>query len=303
MAGLIKDPYANSSPAQSSIASNPIYNRTYYAGGPVTGGNGPTFKSYTGQNMGTGSSDPYAYGLPTSFQSYYDLQPGEIYKDYSHSSDKDVRDAQWLMNDMAQGRLGLNAAVSQATDQASLAKVMARINLKNQLGSSIASNASDLNSAQNNVRANANAALDSGVKNTRNNYNSRGLLYSGMRQGGEQQVRGAVAGQEANDLANQNREYSDLLNKEKQAYSSVDLDTQQQNLSLANDAFNTVNQNNIARAQAYQQLGQGVGYAGGLLYGAYNSPSSEGGAGTGGYSDSLLNPGRSPQPRISGGPY
>ncbi len=117
----------------------------------------------------------------------------------------------------------------------------------------------------------AGSALQSGLSNTRKNYNQRGLLYSGLRQGGEQSVKGQVANQLASGTANTTRDYQNTLDARKQALANIDLAGRQESLNNANMAFEQTTRNNIARMQAMQQLGEGVGSVAGMYYGRESS--------------------------------
>lgn len=227
-------------------------------------------------NVGNASGSPYRGDLATNFQGVYDPRNGGAFNTQANDSDADVRQAQELTNLLSGKKYNPNSQQSRGMDStaitAQLDAVRARIGAKNALGQAISSNGEREGSAENDIRYNAGQAMDQGVSNTRKNYNSRGLLYSGMRQGGEASVRSNVAGQMASGLANTKQEYSSLAETQKQAYSAIGLASQQHQLDLANQAFDTVTKNNVARAQAYQQLGQGVGAVAGMAYSA-SSPS------------------------------
>lgn len=117
------------------------------------------------------------------------------------------------------------------------------------------------------LKGEANRALGTGLSNTRKNFNKRGLLYSGLREGGEQSVKSGVASALASGMAGMTRDYQNLLDQRKQAIASLGLQNQQAQLEAANQAFEMTQRNNVARAQAFQQLGQGVGYGAGLYAG------------------------------------
>lgn len=118
------------------------------------------------------------------------------------------------------------------------------------------------------IKQEANQALGSGIKSTRENFNRRGLLFSGLREGGEQKVRSGVAAQTAQNLGGVAKDYANLADSRKQALASLELQNAQQMQQMADQAFETTNRNNIARRQAYQQLGQGIGAAAGSYYGS-----------------------------------
>ena len=209
----------------------------------------------------------FAYGLPG----------GEIagrwgdkgnHTDFSGHSDADVRLIQSMRNQNTASGAGLDAGVDQNRNNAVINAALGRIGLKNALGQSIAGNAGAEAGAQGILKQEADVALKEGLGNTRKNFNRRGLLYSGMREGGEGSVKSSVASKLASDSSSTSRDFANQAAKQKEAYAAIGLQNQQQNLELANQAFDTTMRNSIARQQAYQQLGEGVGQAGGLLYGS-----------------------------------
>ncbi len=217
----------------------------------------------------------YAYGLPTDIQGRYD-QP-DNWTDYGGDSDADVRLAQRLKNENSMAGHGLDPGVDQGANNAQLNAALGRIGLRNSLGESIAGNEGMAKEAQGLLSQDADAALKSGTSNTRKNYNRRGLLYSGLREGGEGAVKSAVASKLAKDSSDTSREFAQSAAKQKEAYAAVGLQNQQQTLELANQAFDTTMRNSIARQQAYQQLGEGVGQAAGMYYGSSSSGGPSGG--------------------------
>lgn len=112
----------------------------------------------------------------------------------------------------------------------------------------------------------ANRAVDQGVKRTRENMNRRGLLYGGMREGGEAQVRAQGAATLSANLAGARRDYANQADAIKKSIASIGLANQQQQLEMANQVMESNMRNAIARRQAYQQLGEGVGYAAGAYF-------------------------------------
>ncbi len=230
----------------------------------------------TGTRLRQNASSPYQGGLQTNFNNTSISHNGGFggggYTDYNNagSDDPDVMEAQRLTNESADAG---NVGVDHRANQALINKYKARIGLKNSLAERIAGQNQELGMAKDSVSSAANTALDQGTRNTRQNFNQRGLLYSGMREGGEQAVRGAVAGQYARGMAGAERDVANSTDSAKAAYAAVDLENQQETLKMANSAFDTAHANNIARLQAMQQLGQGVGQgvgqAAGSIAGSY----------------------------------
>ncbi len=214
------------------------------------------------------SSNPYQGGLQTDFgnTAIRGQRFGVLDFDSSGSNDQDVRQAQKYQNMISNP----NEGSDYNADNANLQMYRSRIGLKNSLAERIANGNMELQGDKDEITRSTNQALDEGTRNTRQNYNQRGLLYSGMREGGEQAVRGAVAGQYASGMAGAERDVGNEVQGAKAAYGAVDLASQQEQLKMANSAFDTAHANNIARLQAMQQLGQGVGYGAGVVAGGYN---------------------------------
>ena len=205
-----------------------------------------------------GSNSDYDYS-PVAYQRYQDINK-------QYGSDPDVAGALrsgWELQNP-------NAGTNSAEQTALLNMYKSRIGIKNSLAEQIANNGNQLQSEKDSLNLEAGRALDQGVRGARQNYNRRGLLYSGMREGAEQGARGAVAGAYASGMAGAERESANSLEAAKSAYDQVDLATQQEALTRANQAFDTASANNIARLQAMQQLGYGLGRVGGLVAGSYS---------------------------------
>jgi hypothetical protein len=122
------------------------------------------------------------------------------------------------------------------------------------------------------LKRDASDAMGQGIRNTRQNYNQRGLLYSGMREGGEAKVRAQTAGTLESQIASTRQDYAKATDAKQQALVSLGMADEKEKLDRANALFETTTKNNIARQQAFQQLGEGVGYAAGAYYGSHNQP-------------------------------
>lgn len=123
---------------------------------------------------------------------------------------------------------------------------------------------------RNNITRGANQALESGEKGVRTSMNQRGMLYSGMREAGEQGVRANVASTMAKQTMQSNKELEDLANKKEQVAASVGLDSYRESVQRESEIAAQNMANQVARAQAMQQLGQNAGYA----MGAYSQRST-----------------------------
>ncbi len=219
---------------------------------------------------GDTSGSAFRGNLQTNFQGRWD-DPNAQYRDYGNDSDADVREAQRITNERSAANAGLDPGFNSAENNANLTAVMARIGLKNSLGQAIGGNAELEGRAEDSIKGTANQAMHEGLHKTRENFNNRGLLYSGMREGGEGQVKANVAGEMAGDLSSNKREFSNLQDQQKAAYASIGLAQQKEKVDLANQTFDTVSRNNVAKLQAYQELAGGVGKAAGMYaYGKFH---------------------------------
>lgn len=137
------------------------------------------------------------------------------------------------------------------------------------------SNLGDMQGEQrNNITRGANQALESGEKGVRTSMNQRGMLYSGMREAGEQGVRANVASTMAKQTMQSNKELEDLANKKEQVAASVGLDSYRESVQREGEIAAQNMANQVARAQAMQQLGQSAGYAAGAYSGRSTTPTS-----------------------------
>lgn len=121
--------------------------------------------------------------------------------------------------------------------------------------------------ARNNITRGANQAIESGELGVRRGMNQRGMLYSGMREAGEQGVRANVASQMAKQTVASNKELEDLASRKEQVAASVGLDSYRDAVARESEIANMNMANSVARAQAMQQIGQGAGYAAGAYAG------------------------------------
>lgn len=244
-----------------------------YGSGLLNGYNGDNYSDIIPNNPYPQSPGAYAYGL----QDQFNTQPtqggvgldGHFYN--ASTSDPDVEAATNIQNEEVDARLGLNHGVNFGADDAALQMYEGRIGEKNSLGQAIAMNGQNRMGAIQEDQATANSALGQGINNTNSNYNSRGLLFSGAREEGDQTVRGQVGSSLANSIAGTNQDYANTLAAQENAYANVDLTGASQALTMANNAVSTASANNIARLQATQQLGTGVGSALGTIAGSSNA--------------------------------
>ena len=129
--------------------------------------------------------------------------------------------------------------------------------------------------ASNQIQKEGDMALESGVKGTRENFNRRGLLYSGMRQGAEQDVKGRVASTMASQKAQSNSDLTKLAAAKSEKAAQVGLQGYQQAVQREAEIEGIKLQSQVARAQVMQQLGQTGGQVAGAYYGSRNTQPSQ----------------------------
>ncbi len=206
-------------------------------------------------------SGPYRGGLLTNFGD------NDTSRAAAADSDPDVAGAAAAMGQMTHGDSGTNH-----NEQAALYNTyLGRIGEKNTLANQIQSEPGLLNQEQDLNKSVSGQAMGQGLKNTRQNYNNRGLLYSGAREGGEEAVKTQGASNLAQAMAGTARDSANRTSTAQNAYAAVDLASAQDQLNRATNAFDTANANNIARTQAMQQLGSGLGQAAGTIAGSWGN--------------------------------
>lgn len=232
------------------------------------------------------SSMPFQGGLQSSFtnninpigvsgagipQIHGGTHASSVYVD-PNNKDPDVANAANVYAELTNP----NAGSSHDDLQSRYNMYTGRIGIKNSLADQIASNPDQLAQTESNLKLQAGQALGQGLKETRQNYSKRGLLYSGLRENAETEERGAVGSALSSGLSGAKRESENSLSAAQNAYASVDLANQQESLQLANQAFDTASMNNIARLQAMQQLGHGLGsLAGSIAGGDFNKKKTD----------------------------
>lgn len=221
-------------------------------------------------NAGNANNSPYRGGLMQNFDQFGTSAEGLGRSSaYGSDNDSDVKNAQAAYYNMNHGDAG-----SSHNEQAALYNLYrGRIGTKNALSEQIGALPGQLSEEENLLKLNAGHELGQGLKSTRENYNHRGLLYSGMREGAEQQKKGQAASMLSSGLMGARRESANSQSKAEEAYAAVGLANQQESVQLANQAFETAHANQIARLQGMQQLGSGLGYAAGMYAGS-RQPSS-----------------------------
>lgn len=121
-------------------------------------------------------------------------------------------------------------------------------------------------SASDQIGKEGDMALEKGLTGNRRNYNRRGLLFSGLREGGDQDVRGRVASTMAGQKAQSNKELSDMAKSKWNTVAQVGLQGYQDSVNREAEIAGISLQNQVARAQSMQQLGQTGGQLAGTFY-------------------------------------
>lgn len=120
-----------------------------------------------------------------------------------------------------------------------------------------------VSSAHGQIDKEGDLAMKSGIKSTRQNYNRRGLLYSGLREGGEQGVRGQVASKVSEQKGQANKDLAEMAKAKWNTVAQAGLQGYQDAVNKEAEIAGISLQNQVARAQAMQQLGSTVGYGAG----------------------------------------
>lgn len=116
---------------------------------------------------------------------------------------------------------------------------------------------------ENILETDAHRASAQGVRGERKAFNDRGLLYSGMRQGAEADVKSRVASGLAKSTADSRKGFEDTARAKENVAAQVGLAGYQEALRMAQDVYNLQAEKNTQNRQQMQQLGQAGGYAAG----------------------------------------
>jgi hypothetical protein len=123
------------------------------------------------------------------------------------------------------------------------------------------------NDAANDIRSQAGSTLDEGIRSTREGANSRGLLYSGLRQGAEQSLRGRVANAMASQISQSNRGLSQEADQRDRAAAASGTANAAAENAARSEISRANSENAIFRAQQMQQLTGAIGYGFGRMAG------------------------------------
>ena len=132
--------------------------------------------------------------------------------------------------------------------------------------------------AANDIRAQAGSTLDQGIKKVRSGANNRGLLYSGLRQGAEQDYRGQVASTMAKQIAQSNADLSKKADSMDEIAANAKLQGMQQSMQAQAQVDKMNLENSVSRAQQMQQLTGAIGYGFGRWAGGGSEPARPSGA-------------------------
>lgn len=114
--------------------------------------------------------------------------------------------------------------------------------------------------AADDIKSQAGSTLDQGLRDVRSGANNRGLLYSGLRQGAEQDYRGKVASTMAKQVAQSNADLSKRADSMDEIAANAKLQGMQQSMQAQAQVDRMAQENAVMRAQQMQQLTGAVGY-------------------------------------------
>jgi hypothetical protein len=106
-------------------------------------------------------------------------------------------------------------------------------------------------------------SMESGLHNARKGANDRGLLYSNIREGDEQNVRGRVSGLLAQQIADSNSDFDKSALSREQTAAAAKINQVEQAAARQAELDAVRQQNAVSRAQQMQQLAGIGGYAAG----------------------------------------
>lgn len=118
----------------------------------------------------------------------------------------------------------------------------------------------------------ARMAEEQGVRRTREGFEGRGLLYSGLAQSGEAGLRGEIRTQLRRGQSEIAQSAEELARRKELAAAASGLEQASQLMNEAEQYYNMSMQNQIARRRAMQGLIGGIGYGIGSFIGSQNKP-------------------------------
>lgn len=111
--------------------------------------------------------------------------------------------------------------------------------------------------------------LREGSRKLKEDYNRRGLLYSGLRAKGEGEFKSGLEGSLRKEIYNVNKEISDISQAQKEAAAAVGLQNAQELAQRAEDLYNLQTENQLARQRSLQAMASGIGSLAGMAMGNY----------------------------------
>lgn len=117
------------------------------------------------------------------------------------------------------------------------------------------------------LRKEAERTLEGGVRDIRKGYSTRGLLYSGLRQGAESGLKGQVAAEMARQQAGINAELEDLARAREYQAARIGLEGYEEARNRFEELYNKQMQNALSRRRRIANLGGAVGYGVGAYLG------------------------------------
>lgn len=150
---------------------------------------------------------------------------------------------------------------------------------KDELGKEIRSgaeefreNIDDIASEQGGIlRRQAEDMVESGTKDIRKGFSSRGLLYSGLRQGAESGLKGQVAGELARSQAQLRSDLEDEARAKEFMAARYGLQGYEEARQRYEQVYNQRLRNALERRKRFSQIGSGLGYAIGAGVGSMGS--------------------------------
>ncbi len=117
------------------------------------------------------------------------------------------------------------------------------------------------------LRQEANQSIKAGTRNIRKGANSRGLLYSNIREGSEQSLKGKVSGLLAQQMNQSNNELDKMAQNKDAMAADAALSNYSNFLQQQSEMENERARNQVMRNQQMQQITGAMGYVAGNAFG------------------------------------
>lgn len=230
------------------------------AQGPKASAPSTNYQDYLTNGQWDDNKFANARGLSQSFL-YDGTQNDQAFKDYEQLTN------QWLYEGQGQA-----ADAARAGSRISTGQVLQH-NLDKE-ANQFASGAGDLKKeSQNLLTRQADVTAGQAVRNVRKADNSRGLLYSNIRESNEAGAKGRVSSLLAQQIADSNSDIDKSLLSRQQAAVQAKLNQAEAAQQRQAEVDSIRQANSVARMQQMQQLAQIAGYAGGRIANDYRGGS------------------------------